>query len=450
MPTPPTIGLPFEFDFDAVAHRRLRSLGLIRSVSAGFSLFKFPGKLRLLGFNPVREATQLAQRARREGWSAIVSHEDFFGAYCAAAAAREAGLPGVDPKAILRCHHKLHARQLVNRLMPEAGADVQALDWSPGQPLPMALSLPRFIKPVRSAFSVLARRIDTPEELTAHLHFGHWERQLVRLLIEPFAKACKAELPQLSHPLQLMAEELVEGIQFNLDGWVDEQGCHLLGTVGAVMYPGTSAFQRWESPARLPPAVVERAHRLSAQFLEAIDFRLGCFNVEWIYQPATDRLTFVECNPRLASQFSGFYAARLGLDPHALAIGLALGMKHREAKGFAQQATAGRQRAAVAASLVWRVFEAHDSLPQPSPHQLQQLAALLPEAEFYGFPKDSAGIQRDLKWLGSYRYGIVNLSAESWEALRRKAQLASDCLGWPNAPYVGAQAESEARLIAAA
>ena len=43
-------------------------------------------------------------------------------------------------------------------------------------------------------------------------------------------------------------------------------------------------------------------------------------------------------------------------------------------------------------------------------------------------------MQRDFKWLSSYRYGILHLGADDPVALRERCERASALLGWP-APY---------------
>ena len=44
------------------------------------------------------------------------------------------------------------------------------------------------------AFSVLGRRIEEPDQLRAHTHFGWPERWLLRQLTEPFARVCHARI----------------------------------------------------------------------------------------------------------------------------------------------------------------------------------------------------------------------------------------------------------------
>jgi hypothetical protein len=66
--------------------------------------------------------------------------------------------------------------------------------------------------------------------------------------------------------------------------------------------------------------------------------------------------------------------------------------------------------------------------------QRTALASTFPEALLFCYAKGKSEIQRDFKWLGSYRYGILHLAAADAKQLRIDCERASALLGWP-APY---------------
>ena len=71
----------------------------------------------------------------------------------------------------------------------------------------------------------------------------------------------------------------------------------------------------------------------------------------------------------------------------------------------------------------------------PSSSQLGKLKTAFPNTQLFQFPKLAGEIQRDFKWLGSYRYGILHLGGDNPDDLRQRCEQASAFLGWP-APYV--------------
>ena len=252
-------------------------------IAQGSICSRFPSNLGLVGFDLNRFAQAQARRARGRGWAGVVSHQDQYGALAAALVAEAAGLPGTSPESIIACQHKLHARRVLERVCPEANLRFAELDCDYGDPVPEGLDYPCFVKPVKAAFSVLARRVRSREELQAHTRFGRREQWVIRRLVEPFDRVARQRLPEAGSAHRLMLEEPLRGAQYNLDGFVHDGQVHVLGVVDAVMYPGTQAFQRWELPSRLPAPVVDQAADVARRFLQAVDFTLGLFNMEFFF-----------------------------------------------------------------------------------------------------------------------------------------------------------------------
>jgi hypothetical protein len=432
------LGLLFDHEYDARAHARIGHADGLQFARAGFDLFSFPSNAALVGFDLERFAHRQAERARREGWAGVVSHDEQFGALAAALVAERAGLPGAAPRAIVMCQHKLAMRRLLDEVCPEANVGYEPLACGYGDPIPAGLAYPRFVKPVKAAFSVLARAVPDRASLQAHTRFGRRELWVIRHLVEPFERVARRLVPEAGTAHRMLLEEVVHAPQYNLDGFVHEGKSHVLGVVDALMYPGTQAFQRWEFPSRLPAAVIERAGAVAARFLAAAGYRQGFFNMEFFHDPASDRLAVIEFNPRLASQFGDFYRQVLGVDPHRMAIALAAGA---DPWSVPRVAPAAR----VAASLVWRAFDP-DAVPaMPGARSQARLTAALPGAALHLYPHRGRALARDFKWMGNTRYGVLNLGAPDAATLSRDAALAARLLGWPNAPYAGAVGERAAR-----
>ena len=432
MSSSPRIGWLFAYDWDRAAMLRLGAPGgPVRCEHAGFDLFAFPSRLRLPGFDLEHFATQQAARGRRRGWRAVLSHHEQYGALAAALVAERLGLPGATPASILAAQHKLHARRVLQQVAPEANLKFAALDAGADGSIRSALELPLFVKPVKGAFSVLARRAEDAGQLRAQTQFSWRERWLIRQLTEPFERVCLERLPQAGSAYRMVLEEAVspQTPQYNLDGWVQDGRVHALGVVDAIMYPGTQAFMRWEHPSRLAAAVQRRALDVAQRFLGAIGYTHGFFNLEFFYDEQADRLSVIECNPRLASQFSDLYQRVHGVDAHGMALALALG---------ANPQSQARQRptAGVAASFVYRAFDASGAVPPaPAATQRDALARAFPDALLLSFAKRGRALARDYRWTGGHRYGIVHLGGHDREHLRQRCEDASALLGWP-APYL--------------
>jgi hypothetical protein len=173
--------------------------------------------------------------------------------------------------------------------------------------------------------------------------------------------------------------------------------------------------------------VQARALDVARRFLAAVGFAHGLFNMEFFYDAASDRLSVIEVNPRMASQFSDLYLRVLGVDLHAIALALAHGEDPASVPRAAPVAGA-------AASFVYRVFDPSEAAPMPDGERQRRFARDYPDGLLLRFPKPRGSMQRDFKWLGSYRYGIVHLGGRDAADLRDRCEAASALLGW-RAPY---------------
>ncbi|TXT16176.1 MAG: hypothetical protein FD132_2959, partial [bacterium] len=362
------------------------------------------------------------------GWRAVTSNHEQFGALAAALLAERMGWPGTPVGAVLACQHKLHARRVREAVAPEANVPFQPLPARYGEPIPEDLAYPCFAKPVKAAFSVLARTVHNREELVALTRFYPWELWVIRHLVEPFERVACQRLPEAGSAHRMLLEQPAGGRQYNLDGYVFNGELRPLGVVESVMYPGTQAFMRFVYPCALPDAARTRAIDVARRFLAAVGFDHGLFNMEFFHDPASDRLTVIEFNPRMAAQFSDLYLRVDGLDLHRVALALAHG---RDPAALPR----AEPSAGVAASFVYRSFDPAARPPMPGPGRRRALARHFPDALLFHFPKTPGQITRDFKWLGSYRYGILHLGGRDAGDLATRCQAASDLLGW--APTCG-------------
>lgn len=395
--------------------------------TAGFDLFSFPSNVQLAWFDMERFVRRMAAQAQARGWTAVVSNHEQFGALAAALLAERMGWPGTPVRAVLACQHKLYARRVLADVCPEANCGYVGLGTAYNAAVPAGLQYPAFVKPVKAAFSVLARTVHNRDELQTHTRFGAWELWVIRHLVEPFERVARQRLPEAGTAHNMLLEQPMQGRQYNLDGYVLDGETHALGVVDAVHYPNTQAFMRFEFPSRLEASIQARALDVAKRFLSAIGFTHGIFNMEFFYDEARDALGVIEFNPRLASQFSDLYLRVVGLDLHSVAMALA----HNEDPALLPRTA---PTAGAAASFVYRSFVPHAPVQQPSRAQQSALAQQYPDALLLCFPKAPGQIARDFKWLGSYRYGIMHLGAPDARQLRARCEKASSLLGWV-APY---------------
>ena len=378
----------------------------------GFDLFSFPDNARLFTFDALRFVERVACRYRDAALEAVVTSDEQFGPFLASLVAERLGLPATPLAAVMAIQHKYYARAAFERIAPEANVPFGLIRREFSRPDEVPLPYPFYVKPAKAAFSVLARRIDGFEQLHRHTRFGRFERAIIDRLVKPFADVMVAHTAMREDPFSMVCEGLVHGPQVTANGLARDGRVTMLGTVDSIMYPGTDQFQRFQYPSRLPPATLARVDALATRLIEGMGFRTGMFNVEMRIDPATQMPRVIEINPRSAGQFfdlfervDGYSLFEAMLDVHA---GREPVRRHRH----------GRQ--AVAASFVLRDLVGEGLSRWPSRTELARLASDHPDIHVMVYPKRGADLAREMKWLGSYRYGVFNLGAESTEALFRR------------------------------
>jgi hypothetical protein len=371
----------------------------------GFDLFKFPGNARLLTFNVFRFIDTLVARYRRLGIDGVISNNEYFGALIAAVIARRLGLPGIDPLAVITAQHKYYSRMVQREVAPEATPAFSVFPYDIRDPSSLGMAFPCFIKPIKATFSVLARQVENFAQLRKHLTFRPFEELIIRRLLKPFNDLMPAYTPLDIDACNMIAEEVIDGEQVNIDGFVDGGKVTFIGMVDEIMYPGTHAFMRFEYPSRLALGVRERMAALTERMLRAMNYDHGFFNVEMYYRPVHDDIKIIEINPRMASQLANLYRRVDGYDPYDALLALSVGEHPQIVSGAGEFKTAG--------SFIFRRFDGRAVNPVPSAAQLDTLRKRYPDARLMLYLKQGMSLAREMKWLGSYRYAVLNLGGAS-------------------------------------
>jgi len=404
----------FPKEWDRHEFERPEYRGRYEFVYAGFDLFRFPSNLQLATFDVFRFVNRLLERFRHERIDGVFSNNEYFGALIAAVVAERLGLPGNDPRVVITAQHKYYARQAFARIAPEAAARCAPFPYGVRERRDLPFELPCFVKPVRATFSVLARRVDSFDELRRHLTFWPFEKWVIQRIVKPFNDLMRwyTELELDAH--HMIAEELLEGVQVNMDGFAHAGRVHVLGLIDENMYPGTCAFRSFEYPSRLPAAARAQATALAERLLAGIGYRHGFFNLEFCWNPRTGRLSVIELNPRMASQLSYLYECVDGVRPYEVLLALATG----ESPAVA----AGPARFGHAASFALRKFDGKPLSAHPTPLQIARARDQYPEAHLMLYLKRGSSLAREMKWMGSYRYAVVNMAARTQRELYSRFQ----------------------------
>jgi hypothetical protein len=280
-------------------------------------------------------------------------------------------------------------------LVPIAAADAAKID----------ATFPLFVKPAKGTFSLFAKLCPDRAALQKHLDFGVLERLALRRVTKPFNDLLRRYTDFEHDANWFVGETPMKGDQVTVDGFVDRGQVRVMGIVDSVMFPGTQTFERFEYPTRLPKSVQERMAEMTSRLVTGLGIPHGQFNVELFYDRGADALAIIEINPRLSYQFADLYEYVDGSNTYDVLLDLTVGRKTSFAKG--------RGAFRKAASFVMRTFRGRRLARVPSPDQIDAFGARYDEATIKIYGDAGASMKSEMRAMGSYRYAIVNVAAQS-------------------------------------
>ena len=398
----------FPDEWDRAAAAAPRHAGRFEFLFEGFDLFSFPDNARLFTFDALAFVDRIARKYRRSGIAGIVTSDEQFGPFVASLVAQRLGLAHTPLDSILTLQHKYYARQAFERLVPRSNGRFGLIRRGYGRE-DVPLEFPFYVKPAKAAFSVLARRVDSFAALETHTRFGWFERAVIERLVKPFADVMRAHSTLAEEPFSMVAEEILRGRQVTANGFARDGRVTMLGTVDSIMYPGSDQFQRFQYPSSLSHAELARVNEVVRKVIEGVGFTHGMFNAELRIDPASGVPRLIEINPRVAGQFYDLFERVNGYSLFDAMLELAVG----DAPSIRR--ASGRQ--ACAASFVLRDLAGEGLARWPSAARIRALQRDNPDAHVMIYRKRGADLRREVKWLGSYRYGTLNLGGNSLEEL---------------------------------
>jgi biotin carboxylase len=333
----------------------------------------------------------------------------------AACIAEHLGLPGPSPMAILTCEHKYYCRVAQQKFVPDATADFQIIAENDLKSLE-AIRFPRFVKPVKSILSSGAFTVNNQEELMRAISSD----SLPKHFLKPFNELIKKYSDFEYNADYFLVEELLEGWQVSLEGFVYQGEITIMGIVDSLMFPGTISFKRFQYPSCLSETVQERMCDIATRLMRGIKYDNWAFNIEMMYNPVTERIHIIEVNARLASQFWDLFEKVDGSNPYEAILKIALG----ERPTFEKR----QGRFKVAGSCVLRTFEDRLVKSVPAERDIAAVHAIYPDAKIEIFAKVGKRLSEQIQDSGSFRYGLVNIGADSYEHLESKFEECSNML----------------------
>jgi len=284
---------------------------------------------------------ELLERARRqlagfeEPVHAVIGFWDFPISTMVPILCERLGLPWASLESVVRCEHKYWSR-LEQRAVIDEVPRFGLLDLDDPDPgLPDGLRYPVWLKPVKSASSYLAFRVEDAERLrdaAAEIREGigrmgdPFEFVLDRLDLPPEVAAAGGSA--------CLVEEAVTGVQVTVEGYSHRGDVRVYGVVDSVTYPDSPSFLRYQYPSTVPAGVADRLVELTRRVIGQLGLDGTTFNIEYFWDPERDAITLLEVNPRHSQSHAELFELVDGIAHHHCMLQLALGreprLPHRE------------------------------------------------------------------------------------------------------------------------
>jgi biotin carboxylase len=174
---------------------------------------------------------------------------------------------------------------------------------------------------------------------------------------------------------------------------------------------------------------------IAKTLMEGLGFDNGMFNIEMMYDAESDRISIIEINPRMASQFADLYEKVDGTNSFTVLLDIAI--------GHAPRFTPRQGSYAFAASCVLRSFKDHIVAGLPSEAQIERIAQTYPGLRVELHATVGRRLSAEFQDGKSYRYGIVNLGGRDLDDVLAKFALCREDLDIALVPVERARADPE-------
>ena len=354
---------------------------------------------------PMPEIMAEARRVLSEAPAvdAIIGHWDFPTTSMLPVLRREWGLPTPTLESVLYCESKFWSRIAHREAVPECTPDFQGLDPYSDDPVgDLQLDYPFWLKPTTAFSSYLGFRIENEEQYRTAMATI---RDNIHVFAEPFdymTGLCQRRdlLPAEGSGSTCIAEGIIGGSLCTLEGYVFNGEVVTYAVIDSLRGSNQVSFLCYQYPSQLPEGVQNRMAGHAQRILTHIGLDHTPFNMEFFWDPVTDRIWLLEINPRISKSHCPILQMATGASHHEVAIDVALGRRpdYPRPEG----------RFPMAAKFMPRVYGDATVTRVPSEAEVEAIRRQYPELLFH--PSVSEGMQlSELRAQDSYSFEIADL-----------------------------------------
>lgn len=362
---------------------------------------------------------------------AIIAQWDFPTSVIVPILCQQHHLPSPSITSVLKCEHKYWSRLEQQKVVPDVVPKFCGIDPFAEDPLSqVTLDYPFWLKPVKAFSSHLGFKIESP------LHFEQAIKE-IRAGIRQLGDAFNEALAYIDVPEEIIhldgnaciAEEIISGVQGAPEGSVFNGEFNIHGIISQPRAENSIAlFDRLEYPSNLPEHVHHKMVETAKTFLAHIGYNNGCFNVEFMWDEAREKLWLIEVNTRISQSHSEIFVLVDGMSNHEIAVDIALGQR---------PSLLNRQGVAPIAAKCFIPFAHRDGVVKriPSQAEIAALKARLPHTDVVIDVEPGQQLSHLMHQDSfCYRLGTLYVTGNTHEEIEQNYQYCLDVLNFDIEP----------------
>ena len=362
---------------------------------------------------------------------AIIAQWDFPTSVIVPILCQQHHLPSPSITSVLKCEHKYWSRLEQQKVVPDVVPKFCGIDPFAEDPLSqVTLDYPFWLKPVKAFSSHLGFKIESS------LHFEQAIKE-IRAGIRQLGDAFNEALAYIDVPEEIIhldgnaciAEEIISGVQGAPEGSVFNGEFNIHGIISQPKAENSIAlFDRLEYPSNLPEHVHHKMVETAKTFLAHIGYNNGCFNVEFMWDEAREKLWLIEVNTRISQSHSEIFVLVDGMSNHEIAVDIALGQR---------PSLLNRQGVAPIAAKCFIPFAHRDGVVKriPSQAEIAALKARLPHTDVVIDVEPGQQLSHLMHQDSfCYRLGTLYITGNTHEEIEQNYQYCLDVLNFDIEP----------------
>ncbi|MBS3758765.1 MAG: ATP-grasp domain-containing protein [Desulfobacterales bacterium] len=334
-------------------------------------------------------------------------------AIIAAIIAQETGKRFASVDAVIHCQNKYLCRRIQEQVIAEhAPRYAIALDYLRN---PELLSTPFFIKPARSNISFGTHIVEHPQDLENYITLESIDiARYNQYYLDALSRS-----PRYRNAIDFatcnsfLCEDLIEGVQVTVDGYIFEGEISLFGVTKANYYPGTNSFFYHAYPYGLSTELTEKMENALGRLIPALGIDNSFLNIELRADEANNTFKIIEVNSRIAFQFAKTIASVKGFDPLHLLCDVAVGKKP-------ELQPVEKNRFRYCYNFELHHFSDAKILQTPTQSAYEELRLKYPEVYVRNLVHESLNLSDFKHSPQSFRYGVVDVPGNSHEEIMEK------------------------------